>query len=242
MKKKVFGITTTTFVTLLACGMLVAAAQAEPSAKATASVGNINMLTASEDPNGAAPQWLEIASNGLHTSAQKDIFCTVSLEVGLYTNTFVASGGDDGGNGNNGNGGPKSATSEAAVKVRVWVDDQLALPGEVVYGSRIQTLEANFQGFIEDCLELDENGNPVVNQECIEPETLRLILNTMHAASFSFVIPDPGVGNHTIKCEALLTNSTAASAGSSAASSAMIGKGSMTVEEVRMVQGEDFEM
>ena len=142
--------------------------------------------------------------------AQKDIFCTVSLEVGLYTNTFVASGGDDGGNGNgNGNGGPKSATSEAAVKVRVWVDDQLALPGEVVYGSRVQTLEANFQGFIADCLELDENGNPVVNEECIEPETLRLILNTMHAASFSFVIPDPGVGNHTIKCEALLTNNTA---------------------------------
>ena len=239
MKRSARATLRTVLTVALPLGIVVALVYADPdnngpAAKVTASVGNINVLSSSQD--GVAPQWIELASNTLHTSSQKDLFCNLSLEVGLYTDTLVASGGGSG------HGNKKSATADAAVRVRVLVDDQVALPGEVVFGSRVQTLEANFQGFIQDCLELDANGNPIVNEDCIEPETIRLILDTMHAASFNFMIVDPGVGTHTIKCQALLTTNTAAEDGSSAEASALIGKGGMTVEVVRLAHGDDIEM
>ena len=138
MKKNASATLRTMLMVALPVGMAVALAYGEPgyngpAAKVTASVGNLNVLSATAE--GAEAQWVELARNTLHTSSQKDIFCNLSLEVGLYTNTFVASGG-----GNGGGGGKKSvATASAAVKVRGWVDDQLALQGEVVFASRSQT-------------------------------------------------------------------------------------------------------
>jgi len=245
MKKKASATLRTVLMVALPVGLVVALAYGDPgdngpAAKVTASVGNLNVLSATVE--GAEPQWVQLASNTLHTSSQKDIFCNLSLEVGLYTNTFVASGG--GGNGNGGGGGKKAvATASAAVKVRVWVDDKLALPGEVVFASRTQTLEAEFQGFIADCLIVDsETGGIILDEDCVEPETLRLVLDTTHAAAFNFLITDPGVGMHTIRCEALLTTATAAIDGNTAEASALIGKGSMTVEVVRLAQGDDIEL
>src|SRR5262249_44009230 len=89
-----------------------------PSAKATALVGNLNMLSAPTAT--AAPQWVPIGQSTLHMASQKDVFCNLSLEVGLYTNTFVASGGTSGGGGHGGSNTTSSATADAAVKVRIW--------------------------------------------------------------------------------------------------------------------------
>ena len=238
----------------LPLGAIVALTYADPnnggpSSKVTAMVGGINLLSASADGAQGASPWVTVMSNTLKTSSQKDLFVDVSLEVGLYTNTFVAddSTNDDGGNGNGNGGGNKKSTStaSAAIKVKVLIDGEEAMPGEVVFGSRIQTLEATFQGFIADCLFLNpDTGNIELDEDCVEPESIRLILDTMHAASFNFLIVDPGVGTHTIEvlCQSVITTAVDGNDDNTAEASALVGKGSVTVTEVRLAQGEDIEL
>ncbi len=248
-KRNARGLFRTVCLVALPLGAIVALTYADPnnggpSSKVTAMVGGINLLTASAEGNQGASEWLSVMSNTLHTSSQKDLFVDVSLEVGLYTNTFVADGGD-GGNGNGHGGGPSSSTASAAVKVKVLVDGVEALPGEVVFGSRTQTLEANFQGFIADCLFIDpDTGEIELDEDCVEPETIRLILETMHAASFNFLIVDPGVGTHTIEvlCQTVITTAVDGNDDNDAEASALVGKGSVTVQEVRLANGQDIEL
>ncbi len=248
-KRNARGLLRTVWMVALPIGAIVALTYADPnngggSAKVTAVVGGVNLLTASAEGDQGASPWLMVMENTLHTSSQKDIFVDVSLEVGLYTNTFVADGGN-GGNGNGHGGGNSSSTASAAIKVKVLVDGVEAMPGEVVFGSRTQTLEANFQGFIADCLILDpETGEITLDEDCVEPETLRLVLDTMHAASFNFLIVDPGVGTHTIQvlCQSVITTAIDGNDDNSAEASALVGKGSVTVQEVRLANGEDIEL
>lgn len=250
-KRHARGLFRTVCMVALPLGAIVALTYADPnnggpSAKVTAVVGGINLLTASADGAQGATPWITVMENTLHTSSQKDLFIDVSLEVGLYTNTFVAdSGGGGGGNGNGNGGGNSSSTASAAVKVKVLVDGVEAMPGEVVFGSRTQTLEANFEGFIADCLFIDpDTGEIELDEECVEPETLRLILDTMHAASFNFLVVDPGVGMHTIRvlCQSVITTAVEGNDSNTAEASALVGKGSVTVEKVRLAQGEDIEL
>ncbi len=251
-KRNARGLLKTAWMVVLPVGAIVALTYADPnngggSGKVTAMVGGINLLTASTDGSQGESPWVMVMENTLHTSSQKDLFVDVSLEVGLYTNTFVADGGsDDGGNGNGGGGNKKStSTASAAIKVKVLIDGVEAMPGEVVFGSRTQTLEANFQGFIADCLILDpETGEIELDEECVDPETLSLVLETMHAASFNFLLADPGVGMHSIQvlCQSVITTATEGNDDNSAEASALVGKGSVTVEKVRLAVGEDIEL
>ncbi len=248
-KRNARGLFRTAWMVVFPVGAIVALTYADPgegspSAKVTAMVGGINLLTASAEGNQGASPWAMVMENTLHTSSQKDLFIDVSLEVGLYTNTFVADGGN-GGNGNGGHGGPSKSTASAAVKVKVLVDGVEALPGEVVFGSRTQTLEANFQGFIADCLIIDpETGEIELDEDCVDPETLSLVLETMHAASFNFLLADPGVGTHTIQvlCQSVITTATDGNDDNTAEASALVGKGSVTVEKVRLAIGDDIEL
>ncbi len=249
MKRHARGLLKTVWMVALPVGAIVALTYADPnnggpSAKVTAVVGGINLLTASADGAEGASPWISVMSNTLKTSSQKDVFIDVSLEVGLYTNTFVADGGN-GGNGNGGHGGPSSSTASAAVKVKVLVDGVEAMPGEVVFGSRTQTLEANFQGFIADCLFINpDTGEIELDEDCVDDETLRLVLDTMHAASFNFLMVDPGVGTHTIEvlCQSVITTAIDGNDDNTAEASALVGKGSVTVQEVRLANGQDIEL
>ncbi len=248
-KRHARGLFRTVCLVALPLGAIVALTYADPnnggpSAKVTAVVGGINLLTASADGAQGPTPWVLVMENTLHTSSQKDLFIDVSLEVGLYTNTFVADGGN-GGNGNGNHGGHSSSTASAAVKVKVLVDGVEAMPGEVVFGSRTQTLEANFQGFIADCLFINpDTGEIELDEDCVDPETLRLILDTMHAASFNFLLADPGVGMHNIQvlCQSVITTATDGNDDNTAEASALVGKGSVTVEKVRLATGEDIEL
>ncbi len=212
-------------LSVLLLGGVASANTAQPASKATAQVGNIAIL------DSTALDWTTILSNNMRTANQKDLFVDVSLECGLYTQTEVRSKG----------GSTDSATAEAGVDVRVLVDGQPIYPGEVTFCRRTQTLEATFGGILQQCQDLNLDG-VITNEECTwDYEELNLIQDTMNANSFNFVLDDLTSGVHVVEVQAKIDTATAYQDGSAAAY-ATIGKGSMTVEEVRMIQGEEIQL
>ncbi len=203
------------------------------SAKATAKVGAINVLDSVKSPE--APKvgvWRAILKNQLKTPNAKDLFINVSMEVGLLTDTTVKSklGVSD------------TSMADAGVEVRVLIDGNEALPGTVVFGRRTQTLTAVFQGLIAGCMTADPlTGGVIIDEDCVEPESLQLILKTMNANSFGFIQQDLKAGMHQIEVQARINLAASAQAGAANAL-ALIGKGSMTVEEVRLVKSPLIEL
>src|SRR5688572_25038836 len=99
--------------------------QSQPSSKATAKVGDINVLSEISSPeSNRIGSWQTVLKNTLKTPNQKDLFIGVSMEVGLLTNTSVRSklGVND------------TSKADASVEVRVLIDGNEALPGVVVFG------------------------------------------------------------------------------------------------------------
>jgi len=209
-------------------------AQSQPSAKVTAKVGYINVVSETSagvnQTNTSATGWQTIMKNNIKTANQKDLFVSPSLEVGLLTDTLVRSK----------NGVPDSSWALAGVQVRVLVDGAEMLPGAVTYGRRAQTLTATFQGIIDGCLAIDPlTGGIVIDPACVQPEVLQLILDTMSANSFNFIKADLPSGVHTVEVQARIDLGASAQLGSARAR-ALIGNGSVTVESVRMIKGEDI--
>jgi hypothetical protein len=197
-------------------------AQSQPSAKNSVQLSELTLLDASKGNTCE-----DILNTTLKTSSQKDIVATVAIEAGLFTDTLVRSKGDT-----------DTSSAEGSVKIKVLVDGNMAFPGEVTFAKRKQTLMAKLGG-IETCV--DSNGDGVVNYgECtLTEEEIRLILESLEASSFVFALDDVGTGVHNIKVQACVNTATSYQAGSAAAK-AWVGKGSLSVEEVRLVKGSDI--
>ena len=205
-------------------------AQSGPSAKVTAKTSNVNLINATTGTN----DWATISGfgNTIKTANQKDLFIGVSLEVGLYTQTLVKSK----------NLVSDTSTAHSSVEIRVLVDGKAAEPGSVVYGRRSQTLTATLEGAIASCLSIVTNANGslsiVLDPDCVTPEEIELILDTMDAATFNFVAVDVPQGLHDISVQARIIAGTEVQTGSASAT-ATVGKGTLTVESVRLIKNED---
>lgn len=205
-------------------------AQNQPAAKATAKMGEIAVLDAAVQALQVDP-WQTIMRSTLKTSSQKNVFVTASLECGLRTRTLVKSKG----------GNKDSATAEAGVKIRILVDGQEAYPGDVTFCQRKQELSAVFGGVLDSCIDKDGNGIVTILECDLLDEELELVLETMGAHAFSFASHELSSGVHTIEVQALLSNYAEAGAGEAEAK-AVLGKGSVTVEEIRLAIGDDLEL
>jgi hypothetical protein len=203
-------------------------AQNQPSAKVTAKTSDITLLPKTTGTG----DWQTVLANNIKTANQKDLFINASLEVGLFTQTLVSSK----------NMRTDTSTATASVQVRVLVDGQPAEPGAVVYGRRTQTLSATLEGAIAGCLTIVTNADGtlsiIVDPECVTPETIELILDSMDAASFNFVAVDVPQGVHTVSVQARIDSTGSAQTGSFSALGT-VGKGSVTVESVRLIKNED---
>lgn len=217
--------TTITILFIAAVCLTIFAAEAfaegQPSAKATCQVGDITLI---QDTN-----WTTILSNTIKTANNKDLFIDASLECGLYTQTLVRSK----------LGVKDTSIATATIQVRVLIDDEEAYPGVVVFGRRQQKLSATLEGMISGCLTVGDNNNVILDPCCVTPEEIELILETMDAAAFNFVQDDLSAGVHEIEVQAKIETSTDANSGTAQAL-ATIGKGSVTIEEVRMIKNEDI--
>jgi hypothetical protein len=194
------------------------------SAKTAIRVGTIGWLTGPTTSGSYDSDWVTLTEATIKTASGKDLLITSSLECGLYTGTTVSSK----------NGQSDTSVSNARIQVRVLVDGQPAQPGTVTYAARTQTLSATLEGMIAGALTIDPvTGAVVLNESLVTPEQVSLVLDTMQASSFTYAA-SVGVGMHTVTLQARIDQTVAYQNGSAVAQ-ASIGKGTLAVETVRLV-------
>jgi len=218
---------------LLLLSLGVGGAFAQPnenaSAKATAEITNLTVLSWSGlDPIGGPPfthfYAEKVLEQTIKTANKKDLFIDVSLQSALFTDTVVRSKKME----------RDTSTAGAAVWVVVVIDDEaMAFPGIVAWNARVQQLTAVLQGEIESVT--GEGGDIITIGD---PEEIGLFIGTLSVNSFNFIIPDVSSGMHNIKVYAAVGTMADYELGDANAV-AVIGLGSMTVEEVRMVKDAD---
>ena len=222
---------------------------AGPSAKATAQIGDLSVIDVSGNSDSTdTTGWKTLFTQTIKTPQSKDLFIDVSLECGLTTDTTVISK----------KLARAIATAEAIVDVRVLVDDKpVAVNGntppdtDITFARREQTLIAEFAGDISECMTVVE-GAVVIDWACVDPEMLQLILDTMQANSFNFVVPDLSAAEHEVQIQARLSYKASGNleqetidgaaetmAEGKAFARAYLGNGSVTIQTVRMIKGED---
>ena len=238
---------TTSLAMVVASCLLVGAAVAQTSTnastKAAAAITTVTLCTESTTgPIGpcttpTGQNWLPVMTTQIKTSNATDLFVSVSLVTGLYTQTQVK--GSTAGSTTTGS----QAVASGTVAVRVLLDGDITgarvLPAStpdphtgsvgVIFDQRIQTLNATL-------------GNVFSGSTCtastgctLTPEQITLILQTASAHSFNFILPQVGTGTHTIAVQAALsTSTTGTTPGNVAVADALFGLGSVTVEAVRL--------
>jgi hypothetical protein len=73
-----------------------------------------------------------------------------------------------------------------------------------------------------------------LDQNCVTPETIELILSTRNAASFDYVASNVPVGTHMISLQARITSTTSVDTGAATAEAeALVGKGTLVGQIVR---------
>ena len=241
--KKVIVITlAVVLVAMLGATGVFAEQNPNASAKATAQIKGLTVISQSEavqpdddavdawvyDLDTNPEDWHVILTQTIKTANQKDLFIDASLLSGLYTKTVVRS-----------KGGDKEASAAAgavllAVTVDYGTDDEvIAFPGPIIYNARAQVLTATLQGIVDL---VNEDG--VYSLNITAPEEIGLFIATLSANSFNWIVDDLNSGMHTVEVWAKCVTYAGTSKGSAEAVAA-IGLGSVTIEEVRMVKGED---
>lgn len=171
-----------------------------------------------------ADGWTMVLSSELKNSGTpKDLVIGLSFETMLMTETVVKSKGGD----------KSTSRANAEINMKVYVDGELAIPGEVTFDKREQTLWAKLGGIL-DCY--DQNGDLIVSfDECtLTEEEIGLILDTKAAHSFNFIANNIGSGGHTIEAYAqLVADGEVVEGSGSHNESAALGKGTMVVFEVQ---------
>lgn len=258
-------------VLVIALGAGVAAASnSQPASKATAAVGYINVISAGEPASSTIMQQIiKIPGN------MKDLLVDVSLETGLYTETVVKTKNAERETATatatinvrvlaqqlDNEGEPTGGPIIAHPNLIVGYEDGEPVynGGWVTFDYRMQVLTAVLQGIITDitCGWIDPDGNPDsgdeyfdcwIDPEDLEPEEIGLLLDTMAAHSFNFILPDLPVGTYLIKVEAEVADTASVVRDpegdplGTAEANATIGLGSVTIEVVRMIRGEVIEV
>jgi len=231
------------FIAVLGCA--VSSAQTVTGAHSTVQVADLTLVDWS-----ASQPWTTILGHPnranrnavqIKLSEQKELLFSVSLECGLYTQTLVKSSG----------GTKDTSSAQATVQVRVLVDGNTAtpaFPGPVTFCERFQQLSATLQGIIQNLACFVDSDNDPSTPPVFDPtapgcvltlEEIELVLRTLNANAFFFILPDVGVGTHNIEVQARIATLGSAQLGSWDAK-ALIGKGAVVVENHRLAKGDNI--
>jgi hypothetical protein len=234
---------------------LVASPTFAQSSKAGATVGDLYSLgSAAAALAGATAAsvtddtgWVTVMTTYLKTPNHHELAFDMALQCGILTDTTVKSKG----------GKQDSSQASASISVRVKVtddnefirfaepseeypdydlnNDQWTGPTGVTYCSRVQTLAAKFAGL--SCT-ADLITGAVT---CADPEELRLILKTLNANAFNFLLANvvPGVHKIEVQARAHASADFFGTQFGEATGEALIGLGSLIVDEVRFVKDVD---
>ena len=229
------------FVAMTAAGVLTGGLFGQ-SAKNAVQVSNVTLLPYT----GTNTAWTSLLTTNIQTSSQKDLIFGVSLQTGLFTKTTAKA-----------RVGTESSTAmaKAGVDIRVCVSGlaassgaadcaglagyKMAEPGEVTYDKRFQELTVTLENALAGCRDLNADGIIDIATECLGVE-VSLLLETLGAHHFTFALDDVGQGTHNVKVQARIQLDSSATGIASGEAKAMVGKGAVTVEEVRLVKGVDI--
>jgi len=214
-----------------------------PSSKAAVALGDLIDLGALASTDNAPTDdtgYVTVMQTYIKTPNQKDLSADVAIQCGLVTDTTAKSKG----------GGKDVSSAEGKVSIRVKATNtdsgevRYFEPSEsgtapdggprgVTYCSRFQQLEASFAGL--SCTADLFTG--IVT--CEDPEELRLLLETLNANSFNYVLADTSTGVWKIEVQARAESSVAlgGSGLGSAKGEAFVGLGSTRIETLRLVKG-----
>jgi len=203
------------------------------SAKVTLQSSYLNVVgPITNSTGGSGPittDWQTVLEQDIKMANNHDLLITAAFEVGLYTQTTVSSK----------NMVQDTSTATASVRVRAVVDGVPAAPGEVVYGKRTQQLTATLEGAIAGCLSIVTNGagglQIVLNTNCVQPEVVGLIQDTVSANSFVFGALNQSSGFHNIQIQAQISALGDNQSGTFTAA-ALLGKGTLMAESVRLAK------
>src|SRR5260370_37682561 len=202
------------------------------SAKVTIQTSYLNVIgpiTNSTAGTNISSGWQTVLEQDLKMANNHDLLMVASFEVGLFTSTTVSSK----------NMVTDTSTASACVKVKAQVDGVDAAPGDVVYGKRTQTLTATLEGAIAGCLGIITNASGglqiVLDTNCVLPEVIGLLQDTVTANSFTFAAPNLSSGVHNIKIQARIDAQGSNQTGTFTAA-ALVGKGTLTAESVRLAK------
>jgi len=239
-----------------ALATLISAPTYAASAKFAAHVADTQLLSTSANSQTNkvdAPEAASILHATIRTPNKKDLLIGVSLEAGLYTETNLKGK----------NGSSEVAGAEGGIQVTVLVDGRPAMPGQVTFAKRFQEMSATLGGVIESCQvsSTDEDGDGVyegtvvVERDClVTDEEIGLVLSTTAAHHFNFVMHDLQPGDHRVEVVARAMSSAdvingtytvydpetgeayeVSTTDNEASAYAVVGKGSLTVQEVQAV-------
>jgi hypothetical protein len=226
------------------------------SSKAAWRFSELIALSQSADTDPATPaptgptetDWVNILRTHIKTPNAKELAIGVSLQCGIVTDTTVRSKGGD----------LDSAAAQARIRVRVKItqpdgnvvyaepDNGSVLDGGVLpvppvsateprglsYCERFQLLEARFAGL--NCT-ADATTGAVT---CTDPETLRLLLKTLHASHFNFLHANavPGVQTIEVQAKAAAGITLGGTKLGAAGAEAFVGSGALYVETIRLIK------
>lgn len=190
-------------------------------------LGPVNSSTSGSGP--IETPWTTVLEQSIKIPNNYDLVIVPSFEVGLLTSTTV----------NSKNMVTDTTTATASVKVRVLVDGKECAPGQVVYGKRTQELSATLEGAIAGCLSIVTNDSGaltiVLNTNCVQPEVVSLLQDTVSANSFTFAAINQLVGPHLVQVQAKIAAMGDNQNGKFAAR-ALLGKGTLTIESSRLAK------
>ena len=222
-----------------------ASAESLPSSKATVAFGGLTALGVASALNGSKDTgFVTVLQNYIKMPNQKDLKFDVALQCGIVTDTTVKSKG----------GAKDQAEAHGKISVRVKLtnidtgEQRYAEPSEegwapddgpmgVTYCSRVQRLEAKFAG-LNCTVDLDPNSPTYGQVSCLDPEELRLLLDTLNANAFNFYSGDitPGVWQIEVQARAEANVTLGGSTLGDAHAEAFIGLGSMHVNNSRLIK------
>jgi hypothetical protein len=237
MNRRLISIIVSTTALAVAAPLAGYAASTNASAKVTLQTSYVNVLgpfTASTGTtSNISSGWQTVLQQDIKMANDHDLLINAGFEVGLLTSTTVSS---------------KlmvtdTSTATASIKVKALVDGVEAAPGEVVYGKRTQQLSATLEGAlvtgISNCLSIITNSagglQIVVDTNCVQPEIIKLLDDSVSANSFIFVAPNLASGFHNIEIQARI-DALGDNQNGSFTATGLMGKGTMTAESVRAVK------
>ncbi|QRK08689.1 hypothetical protein JQX13_00415 [Archangium violaceum] len=188
----------------------------------------VSTLTTNQTASG---EWKDLLHTTLTTQQRKNLVMVVALETGLHTEAPPpARGGPAPGDG---------PSARGTLELRLLLDGTQVAPGPLVLAENTQNFMTRYGDMLGTCGDIDKDGT-VYSSECIfSDEERRRVLRALELHAVSFALDDIDTGTHDLRVQARITVTSQGASGSASAG-AWIGRGSITIEEVRLVKSFDI--